>query len=217
MVGAKQMTETIDLVREDKRYYSAPTTPVRVTFPTLSYLAVAGAGKPGGPAHLAATEALYTVAYDIRQRAKAGGMAFTVPKLEGLWWVDGPGEPLATPRTEWRWRLLIRLPATVSAADIDVARGTAARKKPRLPVIQDVGFDQLTEGDCVQVMHVGPYDAEPKTLAQLERYMDEHGLRMAGRHHEIYLSDPLRATAERLRTILRHPVAPIHARRVEGV
>ncbi|HZT07335.1 MAG TPA: hypothetical protein VFC51_09915 [Chloroflexota bacterium] len=29
-----------------------------------------------------------------------------------------------------------------------------------------------------------------------------------GRHHEIYLSDPRRTAPERIRTILRHPIAP---------
>ena len=202
------MPAAIDLSREDKRYYSAPKTPERVMVPELAYLGVTGTGAPGGPSHLAATEALYTVAYALRRRAKTEGMVFVLPKLEGLWWVDGPGDPLATPRDAWQWRLLIRLPKSISPDDVTAGRDAAVARKPELPPIQSVAFDRLTEGDGVQIMHSGPYDTEPATLDRLHRFVEEHGLRITGRHHEIYQSDWRRTPPERLRTILRYPVVP---------
>jgi hypothetical protein len=40
-----------------------------------------------------------------------------------------------------------------------------------------------------------------------EEFIPQQGLIMVGKHHEIYLSDPRRAEAAKLRTILRQPVA----------
>jgi hypothetical protein len=37
-------------------------------------------------------------------------------------------------------------------------------------------------------------------------FAEKQQLQFAGRHHEIYLSDPRRVPPERLKTILRHPV-----------
>ncbi len=205
------MTETIDLVRSDRAYYSASGTPECVTFPTLPYLAVSGSGEPGGETHLSAIEALYTLASAIRARSKPAGITFAVPKLEGLWWVEGPGDPLATPRSEWMWTLLLRLPEAISVDDVARGREAAARKKPGLKAIERVTSMSLTEGACVQAMHVGSYATEPETLDRLQQFMDERGLVWAGKHHEIYLFDPKRGTPERARTILRHPVAPAGA------
>ena len=56
-------------------------------------------------------------------------------------------------------------------------------------------------------MHTGPYDAEGPTLRRLHHeYMPEHGYEFAGKHHEIYLSDPRRTAPEKWKTVLRQPV-----------
>jgi hypothetical protein len=73
-------------------------------------------------------------------------------------------------------------------------------------------LERFAEGRCAQVLHVGPYATEPQTLAGMPAFLAEHGLvdlvgPRGGRHHEIYLGDPRRAAPEKLRTILRHPVA----------
>jgi hypothetical protein len=42
----------------------------------------------------------------------------------------------------------------------------------------------------------------------METFAAEKGLEFAGAHHEIYLGDPNRAAAEKLKTGLRYPVRP---------
>ncbi len=37
-------------------------------------------------------------------------------------------------------------------------------------------------------------------------YLPQNGLEPAGKHHEIYLSDPRRVAPEKLKTVLRQPV-----------
>jgi hypothetical protein len=65
----------------------------------------------------------------------------------------------------------------------------------------------------VQTLHLGSYDDEAPVLHALhQQFIPAQSLRMTGKHHEIYLSDPLRTAAEKLRTILRQPVARAEAR-----
>jgi len=199
--------EKLDLAKTDKAYYSAATQPQEVTFGELPYLAVAGAGDPNGPAFAAAAEALYTVAYTVKAAAKRRGRDFTVPKLEGLWWVEGGGDGLKVARELWQYKLLIRMPDFVSREMAEDARTAAVAKKPNLAPVGAVAYETLHEGRCVQIMHVGPYATEPETLAKLEHFIAEAGLVYNGNHHEIYLSDPKRSKPEAMKTILRYPVA----------
>ncbi len=68
----------------------------------------------------------------------------------------------------------------------------------------------LSEGLCVQTLHLGPYSDEGPVLARLHgEYMPANGLDFNGRHHEIYLGDPRRVAPEKLRTILRQPVVAV--------
>ena len=68
----------------------------------------------------------------------------------------------------------------------------------------------MEEGDCVQIMHVGTYDEEPATIKLMDDYAVANGYVLdfsAERlHHEIYLSDPRKTPAEKLKTVIRHPV-----------
>lgn len=90
-----------------------------------------------------------------------------------------------------------------SVRDDRAGRGRAVRA----PSLDSIRLAELAEGQCVQTLHVGPYDAEGPVLEEMHhRFIPEHGLAMTGRHHEIYLGDPRRTAPERLRTILRQPV-----------
>jgi hypothetical protein len=138
---------------------------------------------------------------------KRKGRDYAVSKLEGLWW-GPPGHErdfMRLPPARWEWDLLIRTPDFVASADVErTCRELRAKGKPA--TVETVRLEKLAEGRCVQVLHVGPYSAEPATIAAMLAFARARGLEPAGRHHEIYLSDPRRVAAERLRTILRQPV-----------
>ena len=185
-------------------YYGADAQPRLARFGVVPYLAIEGRGVPGGPAFQEAVGALYAVAYALKFAAKADGADFTVPALEAQWWThDGRGRE--RPKEAWTWRLLVRVPATVRAAGVAAAAKAAAAKGPA--AAQRVGLVRLDEGDCVQALHVGPYDREGATLRRLERHAEGIGLRHVGPHHEIYLNDPRRVAPSKVKTILRWPVA----------
>ncbi len=82
----------------------------------------------------------------------------------------------------------------------------AARKKSPSPSLDEIRLSTWEEGLSIQIMHVGPYSAEPATIERIEAFAADNGYRLHGRHHEIYVGDPNRASPDKLRTILRHPV-----------
>ena len=204
------MGTKLDLRQEHKALYSASTkAPSLVDVPPLQYLAVEGIGDPNSaPAYHQAMEALYGMAYTIKFAVKRGPLAVDYPvmPLEGLWWADDMGSFLTGDRANWRWISMILQPSLVSEAMVDAARVSLATKRDPA-ALQLVRLEQYREGLCAQIMHLGPYAAEGPTIERLHRYIENEGLRLAGKHHEIYLGDPRRTAPERLRTIIRQQVS----------
>jgi hypothetical protein len=179
-----------------------------VQVPDLRYLMIDGQGDPNTPAFAAAVEALYPVAYKMKFASKRDlGRDYVVMPLEGLWWAeDMDAFTSARDKSRWDWTLMIMVPdwtdEAVFAAAVDrVGAGNAPAR------LGDVRLDTLSEGRCAQTLHVGPFDEEADVLARMHHeFIPAQGLGLAGRHHEIYLSDLRRTAPEKLRTILRQPV-----------
>jgi hypothetical protein len=171
-----------------------------VTIKPAKYLGIQGKGEPGNAQFQAQIGALYGAAYTIKMTRKFAGQGdFKVCALEGQFWGFAAGKPTM------EWKLLIRVPEYVTARDLKDAVA-ALKKKGKDAEAGQLRLETLKEGKCVQVLHVGPYDAERETIARMEAFARENGLAFRGLHHELYLSDPRRVPPERLRTILRHPV-----------
>jgi hypothetical protein len=198
---------SIDLKRADRAWYTAGSRPALVELPPLPYLMVDGQGDPNNaPAYREAVATLYPVAYAIRAAViDATGDRYTVMPLEGLWWTPDMADFTTADKDAWHWTLMIRLPppATPEVARAAIASTTDARD---LPAAAGIRFDTLAEGTAAQVLHRGPYAEEAPTIAALHAWIADRGLGLAGRHHEIYLSDPRRVAPERMRTIIRQPV-----------
>lgn len=196
----------LDLYRKFAREYLARRTPRLIATGPAKYLAISGRGSPRSAAFTGAVGALYGVAFTIKMARKFAGKDYAVAKLEGLWWGGVRGRLLIdSPASTWRWQLLIRVPAFIGARDRVAALRSLARRG-KGPLVHRVKLVTLREGRVVQMLHVGPYDREHATLRAMHDLARAEGLRPAGRHHEIYLSDPRRVPAARLRTILRVPV-----------
>lgn len=196
----------LDLYKQFKSEYAARRVPSLITAKAAKYLAIAGAGSPQDPAFTAAIGALYGTAFTIKMARKFAGRDYAVAKLEGLWWGGEKGKLLIDSKpSTWRWKIMIRVPAFITEKDRRAAL-TVLAERGKGPLPARVKLETITEGRCVQMLHVGAYDAEGPTIAAMEQLARASGLRFAGRHHEIYLSDPRRVPAARLRTILRHPV-----------
>ena len=201
----------IDVRRERADLYRAGRDWAEVDVPPAEYLAVDGHGDPNTAAEYAdAVAALYTSAYAVRAVLKARtGEAFVVGPLEGLWSSPDPAAFAEGRKADWDWTMLIPLPGAVVPDDVAAGLAAAATRRPARPVDR-VRPLTLDEGRSLQVLHVGSYDDEAPMLARLHHeLMPARGLTWNGRHHEIYLGDPRRVPAERLRTVLRQPVRPV--------
>jgi len=213
------MEQIRDFKKEQKELYLPRTEPAVIDVPHMTFIAVDGTGDPNEPdgAYAAAMKTLYALSYTIRMSEKSGHaidgyFAYRMPPLEGLWTMaDGrPGVDYAD-KAGFFWTSMIRQPAFVTEAVFRWARGEAVRKKGiDTSAARLLSYD---EGLCVQCMHVGPYDDEPATVDRMDRYAVQNGYRIdlggVRRHHEIYLGDPRKTAPEKLKTVLRHPVARI--------
>ncbi len=194
----------LDLYKQLKSEYVTPRTPALVSTTPARYLTVSGRGDPNGEDFQTAIGSLYGVAFTIKMAKKFAGRDYAVAKLEGVWWGGVRGKLLIdSPIGTWRWKIMIRVPGFVTAVDLRRARAALIARGRRPGAVR---LEQLREGRVVQLLHVGPYDREQESIGRMREFARARGLRLHGRHHEIYLSDPRRVAPAKLRTILRHPV-----------
>jgi hypothetical protein len=196
----------LDLRKTLKSLYSPRAGEVElVTVPEMKYIVVDGRGAPESESFQQGIGTLYNLAYTMKFRSKKLLQKdYNVMALEGLWWVEGKEFDLAK-RDDWVWSLMIVQPDFVTDRMLSDAR-EEIKKKKNSPGLEKVRLESFEEGPCIQTMHVGPYSTERDSINKLESYAREHGYKMVGKHHEVYLGDPRRAAPSKLRTIIRHPV-----------
>lgn len=204
--------EKIDYKKILKNFYSPVKNKVSlVEIPSYNFLMIDGKGNPNtSPEYKAAIEALYSISYTAKFKIKKGISAvdFSVMPLEGLWWIDGEATVDIDNKDNWSWTAMIMQPPFVTKDIIDESREDVKKKK-NLNNLENVRLCELIEGLSVQIMHIGPYALEKPSIDKMYAFMKEEGLAFAGKHHEIYLSDPHKSAPEKLKTILRQPVKKI--------
>ena len=181
-----------------------------VDVPPMNFLMIDGRGDPNvEPAYEDVVEALYGVAYAVKFASKGMGRDYVVPPLEGLWWADDMDVFPREDKDAWQWTMMVMQPDWISEAMVEEAREGVAEKKDA-PMLSELRFEPYHEGLSVQIMHLGPYDAEGPTIARMHAFIADNDYEPAGKHHEIYLSDPRRAKPENLKTVLRQPVRRVN-------
>jgi hypothetical protein len=200
----------IDLKKELKHLYRPSKAKFTIVdVPEMNFLMIDGHGDPNtAPAYQAALEALYGVAYSVKFILKEDPEIddYVVPPLEGLWWVEDMDQFTMDDKDAWSWTMMIMQPPWVTPDHVEEARAETRRKKD-LPALSSLRFAPYHEGLSVQILYVGPYDEEGPTIARMHAYAKEQGYTLRGKHHEIYLSDPRRTAPERLKTVIRQPIA----------
>ena len=204
-----------DFKKEYKEFYLPKNRPEIVTVPPASYIAVRGQGDPNeeSGAYQRAIQVLYAVAYTLKMSYKTdyrieGFYEYVVPPLEGFWRQEGAAGVDYANKAAFHWISVIRLPDFVTEKDLCWAAETAAKKK-KLDC-SSAEFLTVEEGLCVQILHIGPYDDEPESVALMDRYLAEQGyvndLNDSRLHHEIYLSDARKVEPAKWKTVIRHPI-----------
>jgi hypothetical protein len=200
-------TGKIDLGKLYKDEYVAPKEPTLVKIGPATYLGITGEGAPGGPAFSTRIGALYAMAYTIKMTRKfAGRKDYTISRLETQYWTGQQGNDFSEiPRDQWHWRMLIRTPGFVKRKELEQATAVLL-KRGKPPEVKEVGLVSIAPSQCVQLLHVGPYQRIGESVAAMKIFAESRGFAFHGLHHEIYLSDPRRVAPEKLKTILREPV-----------
>ncbi len=205
-----------DYKKAYKEFYAPPRKPTIVDVPPMNYIAVRGSGDTNAEdgEYKQSVGLLYAIAFTIKMSKKgdhriAGYFDYVVPPLEGFWWQDGAtGEIDYARKEDLNFVSCIRLPDFVTREDFEwaIAEATAKKKQD----FSKVEFLPMSEGLCVQCMHIGPYDNEPETIAKMHDFAEDQGYAPdfsdTRLHHEIYLSDPRRCAPEKLKTVIRHPI-----------
>jgi hypothetical protein len=205
--------EKLDLRQQYKHLYSPSAKKVEVVdVPPLQFAMIDGTippelGPGESPVFQEDVSALYGISYTLKfmfKKRAENAIDYPVMALEGLW-AAASGVYNPVERDTWLYTVLIMQPDFVTPRIFEDARAQLLRKKPG-PGPERLRLEKLHEGQCIQTMHIGPYATEPETIARMDAFASEHGYQLHGRHHEIYLSDPLRTAPERMKTILRHPI-----------
>ena len=211
------MAHAFDVKKDLKELYLPPARPTIVDVAAMTFVMVDGVGDPNDVqgAYPRAIQALYSLTYTIKMspragRAPEGFFEFAVPPLEGLWTFpleqfDG----VHVPKDALIWTSMLRLPEFVTGEVLDWARAEVARKKNGFDISR-ARLETWTEGLCVQIMHIGPYDTEPESVTRMHAWAESQDyvvdLSDKRRHHEIYLGDPRRTAPDKLKTVVRHPI-----------
>ena len=204
-----------DFKKEYKEFYAPKNKPEIVDLPKANYIAVRGEGDPNNEdgAYKQAVGILYAIAYTLKMSYKTdhkinGFFEYVVPPLEGFWYQDGIDGVDYSNKDSFKWISVIRLPDFITKEDFAWAVETAGRKKKTDCSCAE--FLTIEEGMCVQIMHTGPFDDEPASVALMDEYLEKNGyvndIDDKRLHHEIYLSDPRKTAPEKLKTIIRHPI-----------
>jgi hypothetical protein len=210
--------ELLDLKKIYKPLFAPSTKKVElVDVPRLNFLMIDGAIEPGrapgtSPQFQENMQALYGAAYTLKfmiKQRKENPVDYPVMALEGLWWVEDDHFDI-TIKDNWFYTVMILQPDLVTADVFAEGLAKLRQKKGDQPVFTRLRLESFEEGLCMQTMHIGPYDAEPATVAKMDAFAAENGYVKCGKHHEIYMGNPLLADPSKLKTILRHPVEVAH-------
>jgi hypothetical protein len=195
--------------KKEKELYLPSAKPTKIVVPPLKYFTLMGKGNPNSEAFKESVEALYALSYAIRMLPKKGTTPegyyeYTVFPLEGVWDLDEVGRQLEQlDKDRLVYKLMIRQPDFVSDDLFSMAKELSAKKISE-DLLLAAKFEEIEEGLCVQCMHIGDYDSEPETFSKMHDFCSANNItRTDKRHREIYISDPRKTEATKLKTVLR--------------
>lgn len=198
--------------KKEKHLYLPKATPELVEVPTHQFLSLHGEGNPNGEPFAECIRALYSLAYGIKMTAKkeeiqlAGHYDYTVYPLEGVWDINDAAKASFTGKInkdDLVFDLMIRQPDFVNQAFFEQILEMVMKRSPS-PLLEKVELKKITEGRCIQMLHVGSFDTEPRSFEEMEHFATKQGeQRLSKIHREIYLSDFRRTAEDKLKTVLR--------------
>jgi len=208
--------EKIDLRKQYKNLYLPSAKQIEIVdVPQFKFVRIDGVVRKGEKVDQSrdfaqAMEVMYGMSYTLKfasKLRKENPIDFTVMALEALWWVANEDFEFGKP-DDWLFSAMMMQPEHITNEMFGQALAQLEKKRPS-PALKKLKFEPFCEGPSIQVMHIGPYSAEPATIDRMKAFMKENGYIRNGKHHEIYLGDPRRANPAKLKTVLRQPVKKI--------
>lgn len=205
------MSKKVDYKKDFKHLYLPKPRPEILEIPKMSFFMLSGSGDPNQEEFSQGVEALYSLSYAIRMSYKrddvpAGYYEYTVFPLEGVWDLLDRSKP-PTDKSNLKYTIMIRQPDFVTVQVFEKFLQLTKQKKSN-SLLDKVRFEYMEDGLSCQMMHLGSFDSEPQSFAQMEKFCHDEGLlRTSKIHREIYISDPRKTTPDKLRTVLRFSVA----------
>lgn len=200
-----------DWKKTDKQFYLPKTKPELIRIPPFRFFSIKGQGDPNESSFQQNIGVLYSLAYAIKMSPKnnfapLNYFEYKVYPLEGIWDLTEEGKKTQAEKldkSQLIFNLMIRQPDFVTAEyALEVIERT--KKKKYHPLLENVRFEIIEDGECIQMMHTGSFDNEPSSFAQMEDFCLHNGYKRESKiHREIYLSDFRKVSSEKLKTVLR--------------
>lgn len=201
--------------KHSKELYLPKQKPAIIEVPEMKFFTIEGKGNPNSEPFKKNIETLYSLSYAVKMMSKKGMTPegyfdYTVFPLEGYWDLDEKGRKLDYLNKDYLvYKLMIRQPDFVTEDVFHYAMDNVNGKKKAID-LEGVRFESITEGLCVQALHIGSYEGEPETFELMEQFCSQNNLKRAEKtHKEIYLSDARKTAPEKLKTVLRFKVTKI--------
>ncbi|HPF16816.1 MAG TPA: GyrI-like domain-containing protein [Thermotogota bacterium] len=203
--------------KSEKPFYLPKKKPELVDIPAFNFFTITGSGDPNDDFFKEYIGVLYSLSYTIRMSPKkdlapVGYYEYTIYPLEGVWDIseEAKAKDLKSfadlNKSDFVFNLMIRQPDFVTGEYAAKVIERVKKEKPH-DLLDEVEFVSISEGQCIQMLHVGTYDSEPESFMKMEDYAQKNHLnRLSKKHREIYLSDPRKANPVNLKTVLRFQV-----------
>lgn len=200
--------------KQEKEWYKGKKEAGMVSVPMQKFIMMQGKGNPNNEDFSLRVGALYSMAYGIKMFYKKAVKEmsqiqyddFSVYPLEGIW-RKPKGAELVKETLEYT--IMIRQPDFVTEEIVEAAFEKVKEKKAD-PLLDQMKFSSLQDGNCIEILHIGSYDDEPESFFRMDQFAQQQGMKRTGDwHREIYLSNAKRCQKSRLKTILRYPVESI--------
>lgn len=198
--------------KHEKEWYGAKGTPALINMPKQCFIMIDGKGNPNDEDFSNRVAALYSLAYAVKMGYKAAAAKadmhsgiddFSVYPLEGVWSQKELDELV---KDTLEYTIMIRQPDFITKEMVADALERTKKKKPT-PLLDEVRFDTMQDGACIEILHVGSFDDEPASFDKMDQFALQNGLqRNLGCHREIYLNNANRVPKSKLQTILRYQV-----------
>lgn len=168
--------DKLDYKKEYKDLYLPKTKPMLIDVPNMKFIMVRGKGNPNSEdgEYKEAMNILYGLSFTIKMSKMGnnkidGYFEYVVPPLEGFWWNKDEKNVDYKHKENFEWYSMIRQPEFVTE-DVFKWACNELKEKKRID-ISKAEFKEFKEGLCVQIMHIGSYDDEPKTIEKINEYI----------------------------------------------